>query len=90
MQTIENIDSSHETGSQIQFGLAKLPHTKKVVVMFWVESHVNMEGNEEADRTAKEVTTSDRQVDCMHIPYADYYRDIKRKMAKRMEWHAEK
>ena len=58
--------------------------------MCWVTSHVNIEGNEEADKRAKEVATSDRPEHCMHIPYADYYRCIKKGIKERWqnEWNS--
>ena len=58
--------------------------------MCWVASLMNREGNEEADKRAKEVATSDRPEYCMHISYTDYYRYIKKSLKERWqnEWNS--
>ena len=72
-------------GLQIQSWLVKLHHRKKEGVMCWIASQVNIVGNKEAYKRAKEVATSDRPEDCMHIPYTDCYRYIKKGIKERWQ-----
>ena len=54
----------------------------KTVNFCWVPSHINIAGNEKADRLAKEVAIVEGDIALVHYPYRDFYPIIKQAICK--------
>ena len=80
-------DSTHSLISKIIRYCLKLKRMNKKVQFCWCPSHVDIPGNEKADKMATEVATSNCQVINQKTPYRDWYSIIKRKV--REAWSEE-
>ncbi|KAL1448037.1 hypothetical protein WDU94_012202 [Cyamophila willieti] len=87
LHAIKNTSTKKFIVEEIQ-ALYTLNLTKKNDIKFiWVPSHVNIEGNEQADEAAKQACASD---ECMYLPEVDV-EDAKSYMKKfiKLKWHEE-
>lgn len=76
-RVITHFDSTHPLVSKIVQHLVNLASHHKSVVICWCPSHVDIEGNEKADREASAAAHSDVAVDQQIVPFRDYYPLIK-------------
>ena len=90
IQAIQNINNSHPIVSKIQSWLIMMQARYKTVKLCWVPSHINIAGNERADRLAKEVATAEGNIALVHYPYKDFYPIIKQAICKHWQekWEA--
>lgn len=73
IQDISNPFSAHPMTKQIHMWLNLLKSRGKRVVFCWVPSHVDVVGNETADRAAREkITPTEINID-YPLPYKDYF-----------------
>ena len=58
----------------------------KRIVLNWVPSHIGIEGNERADRIAKEAACQPEEF--IPIPFKDWYSNVRKRMYERgmKEW----
>lgn len=54
LQTIKNIDSPHPLAVETRDILSKCRGQNKKVSIFWIKAHIGLEGNERADKLAKD------------------------------------
>ena len=78
IQKINNLNNDHPIVSSIQSWLIRLNKKHKSIHICWVPSHINLTGNEQADKMAKEAAVSDQNCACEKYPYKDYYPIIKK------------
>ena len=72
IQAIQNINNSHSKVSKIQSWLIMMQARHKTVKFCCVSSHINIAGNERADRLAKEVAIAEGDIALVHYPYKDF------------------
>ena len=84
IQKSNNLYSDHPIVSKIQSYIIMLHTRHKTVQICWIPSHVNIDGNERADKLAKEAAQSQGEVAYIHCPHKDYYPVIK--SAIRQKW----
>ena len=78
IEAIKAIHSSHPIVSKIQSWLIMLQTRHKRVQFCWVPSHIDIDGNEQADRHAKEAAKSQGESAYVSYPYRDFYPVIKK------------
>ncbi|XP_012151854.1 uncharacterized protein LOC105663964 [Megachile rotundata] len=86
------IESKHEVILNIHYTYTNLNNIGNYITLAWVPSHQGIEGNELADKTAKEATLSSPVNSCRQIPYQDLIvavRHIERQ-AWNKEWRTSK
>ena len=86
MQSIEYSKENHPILNQIYNNLTELKAQDKKIKLCKVPAHMEIKGNEEADKTAKEAIYMPG-VTTIVLPYTDYYLTIRK--AKNSEWQSE-
>ena len=88
LQAIEIYNNHHPIVMDIIIWLTILHERHKRVTMCWVPAHVNITGNEQADRCARDAATSDRRIHSLQLPHRDYHNVIKLKMKEKwaLKW----
>ena len=79
LQAISNYKNPHPVITKIFEWLSELHARQKRVTLCWVPSHINVDGNEAADRAARLTAESNMPVDCIQLPHTDYYSQIRQK-----------
>ena len=88
LQSIKDIYSMNPLVKQIQNLLIRIANNNKQVRLCWVPAHVNIPGNEAADKLAKEGALSAQPPALYKNYYKDYYPILKKNVADRWqnEW----
>ena len=88
LQILLNNRRNNPIANDIITLLYNLKTTGRVIKFCWVPAHSNIQGNETADRLAKEAATSQTDITHSHIPHRDYYRVIREKIYEdwQLEW----
>ena len=88
LQAIEIYNNHHPIKMEIITWLVRLHERHKRITICWVPAHVNINGNEQADRCARDAATSDRRIQSIQLPHRDYYNLIKSKMKEKwaLKW----
>ena len=88
IQLIDKLTSNHPIVTQIHCCLSRLAASGKLVKFCWVPGHVNVHGNDAADRLAGEAATSNAPIDRPQVPYKDYYPSVRTNLLNRWqnEW----
>ena len=81
---IEDRNHTSPLVAEIQNHLHRLHTRFKTVHFCWIPSHVDIAGNDKADKAAKEAAQSPRQVNCA-LPHKDYYPMIKHKLRRKWQ-----
>ena len=63
---------------QLKSNMYNLNKVGKIVNLCWIPCHVDIRGNETADRYAK--TATSREPEIIPIPYSDYFNIIEEKL----------
>ena len=64
--------------SRIQSWLIRLESKHRQVQFCWVPSHIDIKGNEQADKLAKDITRANTQPAYIHYSHRDYYSLVKK------------
>ena len=83
LQGIQQLNSNHPIISDIQSKLIELQHFNKFVDLCWVPSHINIYGNEQADKLAKAGSNLDSPPYFNKVHFKDDYRHIKSKVKEK-------
>ena len=81
LQSIKDIYSKNPLVKQIQNLLIRIANNNKQVRLCWVPAHVNIPGNEAADKLAKEGALSAQPPALYKNYYKDYYPILKKNVA---------
>ena len=84
IQAIELYNNNNPLVTEINSWLCRLSSQQKCVHLFWVPSHIGVEGNVKADTEAKDVANSDIRIYYTKLPHRDYYPLIKKSLKE--EW----
>ena len=87
LHAITQYNSNHVLINRIQRWIIDLASRYKTVTLCWVPSHVNVTGNEHADREAKSAALSQNPLALINLPFRDYYPLIREALLNR--WQAE-
>ena len=87
LQSIKDIYSKNPIVKQIQTIIIRLANMNKQVRFCWVPAHVDIPGNEAADKLAKEGTLSTQPPTLYKNYYKDYYPVLKKNIFDR--WQSE-
>jgi len=77
ISAIEKIKQQHPIVTEVQQWIIRLHTIHKTVKICWVPSHVEVAGNERADREARNAVTQHAPVVIDHLPHRDYHGIIK-------------
>jgi len=77
VSSLQHYNTNHPVLSKIICWLIRLANRYKRIQFCWVPSHVNITGNESADKEARNVSTMDVEDLDECIPHTDYYPVIK-------------
>ncbi|KAF0762717.1 Uncharacterized protein FWK35_00017195 [Aphis craccivora] len=69
LMSIQNFFRPNETARTIQNQIYKIQKENTVIKIFWIPSHINITGNERADKLAKEAIVSPNALPCQNMPY---------------------
>ena len=69
LQALKNFKTDHPLLIQIQELLHKINANKKETIFMWVPGHIDMRGNEAADRAAKEAVNTEPTAGL--VPFSD-------------------
>ena len=83
LKGIQQLNSNHPIISSIQSKIIELHRCGKIVDLCWVPSHINIYGNEQADKLAKEGSNLTSEPYSGGVHYKDDYPHIKSKIKKR-------
>ncbi|XP_026328107.1 uncharacterized protein LOC113236312 [Hyposmocoma kahamanoa] len=61
LQTVTNVRSLHPLAVETRENLQTATYQKKLVNLFWIKAHAGLEGNERADRLAKEAAVGSKR-----------------------------
>ena len=88
LSVLLHYDSTHPLISRIVRYVIKLQRMNKKIQFCWCPSHVDIPGNEKADKMAVEAASQNTPITNVKIPYRDWYTIIKRKVRDmwREEW----
>ena len=88
MQAIADIYSNHPIVTKIQSWIILLQTRHKTITFCWIPSHVNIPGNENADKLAKQAATMDGGYAYTQYPCRDYYPIIRKMLLNvwQQEW----
>ena len=75
LQSIKNEDITNSFILEILEAYTECAAQGKEIILCWIPSHIGIDGNEEADRHAKEATLQD--IRPMKVPYKDYIPEAK-------------
>ena len=87
IQILDKILSNHPIVTQIHSILSRLITIGKQIKFCWVPSHVDILGNEEADRLARTAASAQTVIERPSVPHKDYYPLIRKNLLN--EWQAE-
>ena len=84
LHAIETPKTTHSIISFIQSWIIRLASRRKIIQFCWVPSHMNISGNEHADREAKAAAATDQAAEVLNtrVPHSDLYGAIKSKTRK--------
>ena len=84
---MDKLTNNHPIVTEIQSRLTRLTTTGRTVKFCWVPGHVDIHGNDEADRLAREAAQSNGIIERPMVPHTDYYPSIRMKLYE--QWQAE-
>ena len=89
LQALEQTNSNNPIIIEIQSNIIKLYRLQKNITFCWVPSHIDIPGNEEADKLAKNALTSNTLSNFTSVPHNDHYPKIKSQIWEKWQstWH---
>lgn len=84
LQSLQSLKTGIRTNSYIleikkKYNIFLKENTNSFIKFYWIPSHIGIRGNEDADRLAKDATSSATS-DITQIPFTDFYEQFRKNM----------